>query len=124
MKKVVTLLLAIAALATQVFAAERNISSREAKALLEKDRNVYLLDVRSPQEYSQGKLAGSALIPVGQLERRLAEVPKDKPVLVYCAVGSRSGYAAGLLARRGHKEVYNMTDGIVGWYRNGFPVQK
>lgn len=124
MKKVVMLLIAIAALATQVFAAEHNISSREAKALLEKDRNVYLLDVRSPQEHSQGKLAGSALIPVGQLERRIAEVPKDKPVLVYCAVGSRSGFAAGLLARRGHKEVYNMTDGIVGWYRNGFPVQK
>lgn len=124
MKKVVMLLLAMAALATQAFAAEQTISSRDAKALLEKNRNVYLLDVRSPQEYGQGKLAGSALIPVGQLERRIAEVPKDKPVLVYCAVGSRSGYAAGLLVRRGYKEVYNMTDGIVGWYRNGFPIQK
>lgn len=124
MKMVVMLLLAISALATQVFAAEHNISSREAKALLEKDRNVYLLDVRSPQEYGQGKLAGSSLIPIGQLERRIAEVPKDKTVLVYCAVGSRSGYAAGLLAKRGYKEVYNMADGIVGWYRNGFPIQK
>jgi rhodanese-related sulfurtransferase len=124
MKKFVMLLLAILSIAAQVSAAEQNISSRDAKSLLEKNRNVYLLDVRTPQEYGQGKLAGSVLIPIGEFEKRIGEVPKGRPVIVYCAVGSRSRPVANLLAQRGYKEVFNMTDGIVGWYRNGFPIQK
>ncbi len=102
----------------------QDISSREAKALLEKNRNIFLLDVRTPQENSQARLSGSVLIPIGEFERRIAEVPKNKTVLVYCAVGSRSKPVAELLSQRGYREVYNMTDGIIGWYRNGFPLQR
>lgn len=111
-------------LISPVWGAEKNLTSREAKALLDKNKNVYLLDVRTPQEYSQASLAGSVLIPIGEFERRINEVPKNKTIIVYCAVGSRSKPAAGLLSQRGYKEVYNMTDGIVGWYRNGFPLQR
>lgn len=123
MKRVGMVLLAMLITATHVWAAEQNISSRDARTLLEKNKDVYLLDVRSPQEYSQGKLAGSVLIPISEIERRLGEVPKSRPVLVYCAVGSRSRHAAALLSRKGYKEVYNMADGIVGWYRNGYPIK-
>jgi rhodanese-related sulfurtransferase len=124
MKKILLLLFALLTIAAQVSASEQNISSRDAKLLLGKNRNVYLLDVRTPQEYGQGRLAGSVLIPIGDLERRIGEVPKNRPILVYCAVGSRSKPAAGFLFNRGYGEVYNMTDGIVGWYRNGFPIQR
>ena len=124
MKKVVLVLLMMVTIATQVWAAEQNILSREAKSLLEKNKNIYLLDVRTPQEYSQGRLAGSVLIPIGEFEHRISEVPKNRTIVVYCAVGSRSKPVAGFLARQGYKDVYNMTDGIVGWYRNGFPVQR
>lgn len=124
MKKIVLLLLMIVAMGTQVWAAEKDILSRDAKALLDKNKNVYLLDVRTAQEYSQGKLAGSILIPIGEFERRIREVPKNKTIVVYCAVGSRSKPVANFLAQQGYKEVYNMTDGIVGWYRNGFPIQR
>lgn len=123
MKRVGMVLLAMLITATHVWAVEQNISSRDARTLLEKNKDVYLLDVRSPQEYSQGKLAGSVLIPISEIERRLGEVPKSRPVLVYCAVGSRSRHAAALLSRKGYKEVYNMADGIVGWYRNGYPIK-
>ena len=122
MKKVVLVLLFLVTMATQVWAAEKEISARDAKALLDANKNVYLLDVRTPQEYSQGRLSGSVLIPIGEFERRIREVPKNKTVVVYCAVGSRSKPAANFLARQGYKNVYNMTDGIVGWYRNGFPI--
>lgn len=108
----------------QVWAAEREITSREAKTLLDKSKNIFLLDVRTPQEYSQANLQGSVLIPVSELEHRINEVPKNRTIIVYCAVGSRSKPVANLLAQRGYKEVYNMTDGIVGWYRNGFPIQR
>ena len=124
MKRVVMMLIAMLTIAMQVSAAEQNITSREAKTVMEKNRNVYLLDVRTPREYSQGRLPGSVLIPIGELERRIAEVPKNRPVLVYCTVGARSSSAAALLTRRGYSEVYNMYDGISGWYRNGFPIQK
>ncbi len=124
MKRVLLTLLMLAAMVTQVMAAEKNISSRDAKVLLDKDKGIYLLDVRTPQEYNQGKLAGSVLIPMGEFERRIGEVPKNKTIVVYCAVGSRSKPVANFLAQQGYKDVYNMTDGIVGWYRNGFPVQR
>jgi len=102
----------------------QNISSREAKKLLDKNKNIFLLDVRTPQENSQAKLPGTVLIPIGEFEHRIGEVPKNKTILVYCAVGSRSKPVAELLTQRGYKEVYHMTDGIVGWYRNGFPLQR
>ena len=124
MRKVVLLLLMMVAIATQVRAAEQNISARDVKSLMEKNKNIYLLDVRTPQEYSQGRLAGSVLIPLGEFERRIREVPKNKIIIVYCAVGSRSKPAANFLSQQGYKDVYNMTDGIVGWYRNGFSIQR
>jgi rhodanese-related sulfurtransferase len=105
-------------------ATAQDISSREAKALLEKNSNIFLLDVRTPQENSQARLSGTVLIPIDEFERRVKEVPKNKTILVYCAVGSRSKQVAEFLSKNGYKDVYNMTDGIVGWYRNGFPLQR
>lgn len=122
MKKFFLVLLMVVTSASQLWAAEKDISARDAKALLDAKRNIYLLDVRTPQEYSQGRIAGSVLIPIGEFERRVREVPKNKTIIVYCAVGSRSKPVAGFLARQGYGEVYNVTDGIVGWYRNGFPI--
>ena len=124
MKRSLLVLLMVFAAVTQLWAAERGITSRDAKLMLEKNKNIYLLDVRTPQEYSQARLPGAVLIPIGELERRINEVPKNKPVLVYCAVGSRSKSAASYLSQLGNKEVYNMTDGLVGWHRNGFSISR
>jgi rhodanese-related sulfurtransferase len=104
-------------------AGARDISSTEAKSLVERNRKMFILDVRTPEERRQGYIAGSVLIPLNEMERRVGEVPKNRPVLVYCAVGSRSRIVAQGLARMGYAEVYNMRDGIVGWYRSGYPVQ-
>jgi rhodanese-related sulfurtransferase len=100
-----------------------NITSTQAKSLLDKKR-VFLLDVRTTDEYRQAHLKGAVLIPIDQVERRLREIPKDKTVLVYCAVGSRSRAVAGFLVQQGYREVYNMRDGIIGWYRNGLPLSR
>jgi phage shock protein E len=107
------------------FAGEtKNISSTQARALIAKDKKVLLLDVRTPEEYRQAHLHGAVLIPLGELEKRVQEVPRDRPLLVYCAVGARSVSAAGLLSARGYREIYQMSDGLVGWYKNGFPVER
>jgi len=124
LKKVFMAVMIVCATWSLALAGARDITSRDAKALLEKNRNIFLLDVRTPQENSQARLQGTVLIPIGEFERRISEVPKNKAILVYCAVGSRSKSVAEFLSQRGYKDVYNMTDGIVGWYRNGFPLQR
>jgi len=124
MKKLVLAVLMVCTAWSLAFAAAQDISSREAKVLLEKNKNIFLLDVRTPQENSQARLPGTVLIPISEFERRVKEVPRNKTILVYCAVGSRSKPVAEFLAKNGYKEVYNMSDGLVGWYRNGFPLQR
>lgn len=101
-----------------------NVASGEVKAMLAKDKKVFLLDVRTVDEYRQARLRGATLIPINEIERRYFEVPKDRPVVVYCAVGSRSGLVADFLEKKGYKQVYNMKDGIVGWYRSGYPIDR
>jgi rhodanese-related sulfurtransferase len=100
----------------------KNIMSVDARKLVDQKKNIYLLDVRTPQEYAQGRMKGSVLIPINELERRVQEVPKNRPILVLCAAGSRSKLAAGFLVNKGYGDVYNLTDGLSGWYRNGFPL--
>ncbi|NVN99987.1 MAG: rhodanese-like domain-containing protein [Geobacteraceae bacterium] len=102
----------------------KDITSQEANSLISKNKNVYILDVRTQQERQQGYIAGSVLIPIDTLERRISEIPKNRPVIVYCAVGSRSRIAAQGLSKNGFSEVYNMKDGIYGWYRNGLPIKQ
>ena len=103
-------------------AVARSIPPQDAFALLKEQPNVYLLDVRTPQEYRQAHLADAHLIPIDQVERRLDELPKDRPILVYCAVGSRSAQVFSYLARRGYAEVYNLDGGIYAWAQSGLPM--
>lgn len=102
----------------------KDITSTEAKRIIDKSVNVYLLDVRTPDERRQGYIQGSVLIPIDMVGRKLAEIPKNRPIIVYCAVGSRSRSVAQALANSGYPEVYNMRDGIYGWYRNGLPIRQ
>lgn len=125
MKKISIIALLILALAATVLAAgNRDIRATEAKGLLATKKSVYLLDVRTPEEFRQGRIQGAVLIPINEVERRIGEIPRNRPIVVYCAVGSRSGLVAGFLSQKGYGEVYNVTDGIVGWYRNGFPISR
>ena len=115
----------IALAASLCFAGEtKNINSTQAKALLARESKIVLLDVRTPEEYRQAHLRGSQLIPLGELEKRLKEIPRGRPLLVYCAVGARSVSAAGFLSTRGFPDIYQMSDGLVGWYKNGFPIER
>jgi len=100
----------------------RNLSSQEAYAMVGQRGDLFLLDVRTPGEYQQARLDGARLIPIDQFVKRLAEVPKDRPVLVYCAVGSRSAQVVNYLARQGYPEIYNLSGGIYAWAQKGLPV--
>lgn len=118
---ILLLILLLTASGVASAAPPRNLSAEEAKRLLASDAKVYLLDVRTPEEFRERRLEGARLIPVDQLSRRIREIPGDRPVLVYCAVGSRSSQAANYLARQGF-EIYNLFGGIYAWQLRGYPV--
>jgi rhodanese-related sulfurtransferase len=84
----------------------------------------FLLDVREPWEYQQGHVPGAQLIPLGELERRVSEVPRDRPVLAICHSGQRSLAAAGYLHQLGYTSVSNVDGGTAAWIERGFPVDK
>lgn len=100
----------------------KNLSVGEAREMLQKNPQLFLLDVRTPEEYSRGRIEGGRLIPIDQLAARQGEIPQDRPILVYCAVGSRSSQAADYLAARRKQPVYNLFGGIWAWQLRGVPV--
>ncbi|MGI9140824.1 MAG: MBL fold metallo-hydrolase [Gemmatimonadaceae bacterium] len=83
---------------------------------------VTVIDVRAPSEWNAGHLPGVPNIPLGQLEDRLAEIPRGKPVVLQCQSGARSSIAASLLQKHGVKEVTNLSGGFLGWESAGKPV--
>jgi len=103
-------------------ATSRNVTPNDAHSMVGKRDGLYLLDVRTPGEYQQARLEGAHLIPIDQLVNRLPELPKDRPILVYCAVGSRSAQVVSYLARQGYPEVYNLSGGIYSWAQKGYPI--
>lgn len=100
-----------------LFGTGENFTAAQAKEYMgtRKAETYQLLDVRQPKEYEAGHLAGAILIPLKELPERLVELAKDKPVIVYCAIGGRSKAAAQLLAGYDFANVYNMAGGIKAW---------
>ncbi len=82
---------------------------------------IQLIDVRSPEEYADGGIKGSVNINYNgaDFEERIAKLNKEKPVLVYCLSGGRSGSAAQKMNALGFKEVYNLQGGLVQWRSEG-----
>jgi adenylyltransferase/sulfurtransferase len=74
-----------------------------------------LLDVREPHEHQAGRIEGALLIPLGQLEERLSEIPSGQKVVVHCKAGGRSARAVGQLLRHGLTDVWNVKGGIQAW---------
>jgi rhodanese-related sulfurtransferase len=91
---------------------------------LKADPAPFLLDVREPWEYQAGHVPGAHLIPLGELEQRVKEVPRDQPVLAICHSGQRSLAAAGYLQQLGYASVSNVDGGTAAWIERGYPIDK
>lgn len=85
-----------------------------AETLAGHEGEVFILDVREPDEFEEGHIPGACLIPLGSLQRRVAEVPKDRQVVVVCAVGGRSARATHFLRAQG-VEAVNLHGGMRAW---------
>jgi len=80
-----------------------------------------VVDVRTPEEYGQGHVAGAVLLPLGELGQRHAELPTDREVYVICQSGGRSAAAVAALNQHGYRTT-NVAGGTSAWVESGRPV--
>jgi rhodanese-related sulfurtransferase len=112
--------LSIAAINAAAQTLPDEISVTQAKA--KKDAGVFILDVRNPDEWYPSHIAGSILIPLGELEKRVKELPQDKEIVVVCRSGNRSSAGRELLKKAGFSQVTSMTGGMNAWNAAGYPT--
>jgi sulfur-carrier protein adenylyltransferase/sulfurtransferase len=98
----------------------------EAEEYLRRTRQARLLDVREKNEWDEGYIPGATHLPRGFLESRVEEAVPDKetPLVVYCAGGVRSAFAAKTLQEMGYTNVFSLSGGYGGWKNAGLPTVK
>ena len=104
----------------QFFTPVESMDARQARQLIEQQPAdaVTVLDVRQPAEYESGHIPGAKLIPLPELQERMGEIDREKPTVVYCAIGGRSRVAAQMLAGSNFPKVYNLSGGFKAWQGN------
>ena len=90
------------------------LTVKQLKARRDAGEDIFLLDVREPYEYQIAQIGGT-LIPQNDVPNRLAEIPRDREIIVHCRSGARSQKIAELLKQSGYKDVVNVAGGILAW---------
>jgi len=101
-----------------------SVKAKDFKIVLDTQLNAQLIDVRTQKEYNKGHLKNSVLIDYFKKEfkNKLLKLDKNKPILVYCAVGGRSGRTTKILKKLGFKTIYDLEGGYKSWKKNGYPI--
>ena len=128
MIKRLTILILFSTLASMLLACSESVNEQEkentvsySEATVDEAYNIYkneemiILDVRTEQEYEEGHIPGSILIPLQELENRLDELDKEEKYLIVCRSGSRSAQASEILVSNGFKHITNMQGGMLKW---------
>jgi len=95
----------------------------EAQERLKGLRPPQLVDVRTSGEYSRGNIENSKNIPLQELESRLGELDKTRPILLYCMSGHRSGLALSILKARGFTDIGDIVGGVLAWRDDRLPIK-
>lgn len=82
-------------------------------------QGAHLIDVRTEAEVAQGVIDGAIHIPLHLLPLRETDIPRDKPVVIYCRSGARSAQACAFMASKGFRNMHNLAGGIMAWARSG-----
>jgi rhodanese-related sulfurtransferase len=107
--------------ATQAVAGlPKEISVAQAKEKYDSD--AFLLDVRQPEEWNEYHVPGTTLIPLGELQSRVDELPKDQEIVVVCRSGNRSQQGRDILLNAGFDQVTSMAGGVSSWRDAGYPT--
>ena len=103
---------------------KQNITPEELQSRLGLVECPQLVDVREHAEFAAGRIAGARLLPLGELERRLAELDRTRPVVCVCRSGSRSRKGAEKLEALGFTNVQHLDGGLMAWEQAGLPIEK
>jgi rhodanese-related sulfurtransferase len=95
----------------------------ELSEKLKNAKRPLVIDVRQPEEYRAGHIAGSKLIPLGELGKHINEFQKDREIICVCASGSRSRSATKFLVDAGYN-AFDMKGGMFMWQRAQLPIKK
>jgi rhodanese-related sulfurtransferase len=104
----------------------KDVSVEQASKMLQEKKNILVLDVRTPGEVAEGTIEGATVIDYqgATFNSIIDQLDKEQPVLVYCAVGGRSGKTMEIMKEKGFKEVYNLSGGFTAWKAAGKSVVK
>ncbi len=100
-----------------------SVTVQDAVQLATRAHGVFI-DIRSPEQFKTGSIAQARNIPNDELEAKLASLPKNKPIILVCDSGQKTGAAANKLRKLGYEGAVSMTGGLRGWAQAGFPLTK
>ncbi len=101
-----------------------NISIQDySDTYVENKTDHMLVDVRTKSEYTDGHLPNAINIPLNELDKRMNEIPTDKPIIVVCASGNRSKSGASKLVSAGYTNISNLKGGTMRWMMSGKPIE-
>jgi sulfur-carrier protein adenylyltransferase/sulfurtransferase len=95
-----------------------DINAQQLQEQLQRGDDVYLLDVREPHEWNAGHLTDAVHIPMREIPTRLADIPHDRDIVVYCRSGARSANVQQFLKANGITRVKNLVGGLMAWRRD------
>lgn len=101
------------------------IDASDVYTSIQNKGDAVIVDVRTPQEFSRGKITGSINVPVDTIDSKIekAAPDKNKTTYVYCLSGSRSAMAVGAMVKMGYKKVFSMKSGLLAWRSKGYSLQ-
>ncbi len=114
--------------ACSVFSDEpvKNLKAKDISAAIEMDEKIVILDIRTPEEFKEGRLAKAVNIDfmADDFEATIDKLDRDKTYVVHCKSGGRSGRAMAAFKEKGFKSILHMSDGFLGWSEAGLKSEK
>ena len=104
----------------------KNVSPDEAEKLLKDNPKIVVLDVRTPEEFAKGHIAGAKNVDfkAADFAEKVAALDKSKTYLVHCAAGGRSSKTLDLMKDKSFAAIYHLNEGFKAWEKAGKPVEK
>ena len=99
-----------------------SVTVHEAAEMQGDDGGALIVDVREPNEYMQLRAKGAVLLPLGRLNSRVKDLPRDRELLLMCRTGGRSQNATQFLQAQGFDNVTNVSGGVVAWHNAALPT--
>ena len=104
----------------------KNVSPDEAEKLLKDNPKIVVLDVRTPEEFAKGHIAGAKNVDfkAADFAEKVAALDKSKTYLVHCAAGGRSSKTLDVMKDKNFGAIYHLNEGFKAWEKAGKPVEK